>query len=97
MTLAIAQEARRQGAGTKLVQQFIERATEMDASRLFLEVSSLNRPAQSLYEGLGWQVAGQRRAYYGPDHDAIIMRYDLQATNSQKLGGSSAGDSNNQH
>lgn len=78
LTLAVAPEARRQGTGRKLTQHFIDRANHMDCSTLFLEVSALNHPARSLYTALGWQDAGQRRAYYGPDHDAIIMRYDLR-------------------
>lgn len=76
LTLAVAPEARRQGTGRKLTQEFMNHARKRGAEELFLEVAALNQPAKSLYTSLGWQEAGRRRGYYGPNQDAIIMRYE---------------------
>ena len=44
---------RRQGIGTRLVQQTIERAWQIELERIELEVYASNRGAIALYEGLG--------------------------------------------
>ncbi|RMC34686.1 GNAT family N-acetyltransferase [Paracoccus alkanivorans] len=73
LTLAVAPEARRQGYGRALAQEFTARARLMGASDLFLEVAADNLPAHELYSALGWRETGRRREYYGPGLDAIVM------------------------
>ena len=44
------------------------------ARRTYLEVRRSNRPAQRLYERLGFTVAAVRRSYYShPEEDALVL------------------------
>ncbi|SCY81364.1 GNAT family N-acetyltransferase [Paracoccus tibetensis] len=78
LTLAVAPEARRRGIGAALARDFAARANLLDAETAFLEVAADNLAAQALYAKAGWQEAGRRRNYYGPDSDALVMRLPLR-------------------
>lgn len=81
LTVGVAAWARRQGVGRALMVAAIERTGQAGAERMFLEVDVANGGAVALYEGLGFQRAGLRKAYYdrGVDGlaDALVMRLDL--------------------
>lgn len=81
LTLAVRPSARRQGLGGRLVEAASRRATELGATRLFLEVAEDNAPARGLYGSLGFEAAGRRRRYYpradGPAADALILVLSL--------------------
>lgn len=81
LTLAVRPSARRQGLGGRLVQAASERAAELGATRMFLEVADDNAPARGLYQSLGFETAGRRRRYYpradGPAADALILVLSL--------------------
>jgi ribosomal-protein-alanine N-acetyltransferase len=77
LTLAVAPEARRQGLGRALLNEFALTSSARGAREAFLEVAADNAPAIALYAGNGWDRAGQRRDYYAPGIDAIIMRRGL--------------------
>jgi len=73
--VAVAPEARGTGAGRVLVRAVIERLRYRRIRECFLEVRASNTVAQSLYESLGFEVVGRRRAYYAqPTEDALVMR-----------------------
>lgn len=84
LTVGVAGWARRTGVGRSLMIAAIDLARQAGASRMFLEVDVANPAAITLYERLGFQRAGLRKAYYdrGADGlaDALVMRLDLTAT-----------------
>ncbi|MBK4214680.1 GNAT family N-acetyltransferase [Paracoccus caeni] len=77
LTLAVAPGARRAGLGRELAAEFAVTSRQNGAVSAFLEVAADNAPARALYLGAGWQEAGLRRRYYGPDLDGIVMRLAL--------------------
>jgi ribosomal-protein-alanine N-acetyltransferase len=81
LTLAVAPDARRYGTGTALVEAAAHHALGLGARVLFLEVGVGNLPARSLYERLGFALAGRRKHYYtagaGKPEDALVLRSDL--------------------
>lgn len=77
--VAVSQEARRTGLGTRLVAELLDRARAEGAQAVLLEVRESNRAARALYEKSAFAEAGRRRAYYrNPDEDAIIYRLDFE-------------------
>lgn len=84
LTVGVAGWARRRGVGQALMITAIDMARKAGAARMFLEVDVANSGAVALYERLGFQRAGLRKAYYdrGADGlaDALVMRLDLAVT-----------------
>lgn len=81
LTLAVDPSARRRGLGRQLLLEFHAEATRLGAAHAFLEVASDNPPALALYLNHGWQRAGQRRSYYAPGVDALILSRDPRLPN----------------
>lgn len=79
LTLAVAPSGRRAGRGTELVRRFLAACIEQGASAAFLEVASDNAAALALYRRTGWESVGQRRNYYAPGLDAVVMRHALRS------------------
>jgi len=80
ITIAVAPEARRQGAGRALLAAFLTEARARAADMAFLEVAADNAPAIGLYRATGWAETGRRRGYYArPDGavDALTMSVTL--------------------
>lgn len=81
LTIAVAHERRRLGAGRLLLNAVIKQARVVGATTLFLEVGSDNPAARALYEAAGFNAVGRRKAYYlrgdRPAADALIMRLNL--------------------
>lgn len=81
LTLAVAPAARRQGAGARLVADFLAEATRRGAESAFLEVAESNAPARALYAAAGFALAGRRRRYYslpqGGAEDALVLVFDF--------------------
>lgn len=77
LTLAVAPESRRLGLGRKLVERFIYQSRLRGADQAFLEVSTENPAAITLYESAGFTTSGRRRGYYatkdGQGIDALVM------------------------
>jgi [ribosomal protein S18]-alanine N-acetyltransferase len=93
LTLAVTPAARRRGIATALVLGAAERAAEIGAGVMFLEVGVANIPAISLYKRLGFATVGHRKAYYAEAHgmreDALVLRAQLPLSrvgNSLQLG-----------
>jgi ribosomal-protein-alanine N-acetyltransferase len=74
MNVAVANEYRRRGIATALLERLFE-VTSTDARRGYtLEVRVSNTEAIRLYERLGFEPRGIRRGYYTDNReDALIM------------------------
>lgn len=81
LTVGVAPWARRRGIGKALMIAAIGVARGAGATEMFLEVDVDNAGAVSLYERLGFERAGLRKAYYDRGSngraDALVMRLDL--------------------
>lgn len=73
LTLAVAPETRRQGVASALLREAEARARAAGSTRMFLEVSTVNTAAQSLYARAGYRRVGLRRAYYPNGADAAVL------------------------
>jgi [ribosomal protein S18]-alanine N-acetyltransferase len=73
-TLASHPQRRRQGIAELLLIAMTERAAEMSARVMTLEVRVSNTGAQTLYRKFGFEVVGRRPQYYSDNNeDALIM------------------------
>jgi ribosomal-protein-alanine N-acetyltransferase len=69
---------RRQGIGTRLLNEFLNLARETSAESVFLEVRESNQAARTLYLKWGFEQNGRRKGYYtNPPEDAILYRWSL--------------------
>jgi ribosomal-protein-alanine N-acetyltransferase len=76
--IVVAKAVRRTGLGACLLHEFIALAQAEGARSLFLEVRQSNKGACALYQKLGFEEAGIRKAYYAnPTEDATIYRLDF--------------------
>ncbi|MEP7328153.1 MAG: ribosomal protein S18-alanine N-acetyltransferase [Betaproteobacteria bacterium] len=77
LNLSVVHDARREGLGAALLEQFIVDARRLGAEQVFLEVRVSNGPAIALYERAGFAPVGRRNGYYpggtSPE-DALVMR-----------------------
>ena len=66
------------GVGRAMLVALVDRAREVGAASVLLEVRVDNAPALHLYEALGFERLGRRRGYYQPENvDAWTMRLPL--------------------
>lgn len=81
LSIGVVPRARRLGTGRRLVSAGAEKALNMGAVRLFLEVASENEAARGLYAAAGFGETGLRRAYYrepgGGTDDALVLSANL--------------------
>ena len=83
LNISVVPDARRQGFGRTLLQQFLDDARRFGAEQCFLEVRVSNVPAIMLYEGAGFAPIARRNNYYPPvspdfpREDALVMRRAL--------------------
>ncbi len=76
-TIAVAPEWRGCGLGEYVLASMIERAIEIDATQVTLEVRESNVIAQNLYRKYNFQITGQRPRYYQDNHEnAFLMTVD---------------------
>jgi len=72
--IAVKEEHRRKGIGTKILKRFIKIAAERGMMGLTLEVRISNIAAQRMYTKLGFKPEGFRKNYYDDTReDAVIM------------------------
>jgi len=71
--IAVAQEFRRRGVASAILDEFDRKAKEFGLQFLTLEVRSRNNGAIELYEKHGYVKKGMRRGFYvKPDDDGLI-------------------------
>ncbi|GJL96357.1 MAG: alanine acetyltransferase [Hyphobacterium sp.] len=78
LTLAVARECRGLGIGHALLDQAVSRAELAGAKSVFLEVSTRNEAAITLYTKCGFVRGGLRRDYYADGSDALVMEKTLR-------------------
>ncbi|MBO1752303.1 ribosomal protein S18-alanine N-acetyltransferase [Actinotalea sp. BY-33] len=84
MTIGVAPAQQGRGLGRLLLDALLDRARELGARAVLLEVRVDNAPAIGLYERAGFRTIGRRRRYYQPeDVDALTMELALQAEPEQ--------------
>lgn len=72
--LGIHPDYRRSGLGKLLLIQLFQQAVTRKLERVTLEVRAANQEAISLYESLGFRIAGRRKKYYPKTgEDALIL------------------------
>ncbi|MDZ4063892.1 MAG: ribosomal protein S18-alanine N-acetyltransferase, partial [Coriobacteriia bacterium] len=77
MNLALRADCRGCGLGMALLVRLVQRAREMGARYLTLEVRENNNGARTLYEQAGMRSVGVRHGYYADSGEhAVIMRSD---------------------
>lgn len=80
LNCCIAPQWQRRGYGRQLMDHLFQVARDHNTRSLFLEVRLSNEPAKRLYTSLGFDLVGQRKAYYPTDNgreDALVMRRSL--------------------
>jgi ribosomal-protein-alanine N-acetyltransferase len=80
LLLAVLPSRHRQGIGSRLLDDFMDRAREGGAARVHLEVRDGN-PAVAMYRTAGFTQVGRRRNYYqaadGQRYDALTLARSL--------------------
>lgn len=80
LTIAVQADRRGQGLGRALLDAVIAQARQRGVHNLFLEVSTDNAPARSLYAQAGFTEVGRRAGYYQRPAgfaDALVLRLTL--------------------
>ncbi|WP_417066909.1 ribosomal protein S18-alanine N-acetyltransferase [Niveibacterium terrae] len=81
LNIGIARAEQRKGLGAFFLEQLCEQMAQSGAASFFLEVAVGNAPALRLYQRLGFETIGRRKAYYpatgGGREDALVMKRDL--------------------
>ena len=77
LRVGVHPSARRRGLAAALLAHGCTWARQRGAGRLFLEVSAANHVAIAFYRAQGFSRCGRRRAYYGPDEDALLLELGL--------------------
>jgi ribosomal-protein-alanine N-acetyltransferase len=76
-TVAVSPDVQGAGVGTLLLRALLDVARARGVDEVFLEVEIGNEPARNLYVRHGFESLSRRRDYYGPGHDAEVMRLRL--------------------
>ena len=77
--VAVADEERGQGYGTRLTAALVNKAWELGATAMTLEVREGNIPAISLYTRAGFEKIGIRKNYYSDNgENALVFNIDLK-------------------
>ena len=83
LNISIAAAAQGQGHARRLLAHLLQRCSELEAHRLWLEVRESNATARSVYERLGFVARGVRPGYYpaarGRRESAVVMSLDTGA------------------
>jgi ribosomal-protein-alanine N-acetyltransferase len=77
VSVAVLEEHRQKGIGTKLIQLAQEEMRKKSANESYLEVRVSNENAVKLYEELGYKVTGRLEAYYRDGEPAYVMAAHL--------------------
>jgi ribosomal-protein-alanine N-acetyltransferase len=81
--LVVANQHRRRGLASELLQALIAIARKRKLERVLLEVRESNQAARALYEKAGFEENGRRKTYYTqPPEDAILFALTLNCTSA---------------
>ncbi len=75
--LAVHPDHRGLGLGTMMIKALLQKAKTNGVTHASLEVKSTNIIARSLYQKLGFHIAGLRSNYYKDGSDALILKTSL--------------------
>lgn len=78
-TLAVAPEVRGRHLGKRLMLALVEKALDVGARHLTLEVRLSNSSAQGLYELFGFAPVGKRKNYYKGEDALVMWATDIDA------------------
>lgn len=73
-SVAVSPDFRGRGLGQAMLAEALQRAQADGFQYVTLEVSEINEPAVKLYLREGFEVFGERRAYYKDGSKALLMR-----------------------
>jgi len=77
--IVVAQNHRRTGLATLLLNELLTKARSQGAKALFLEVRESNAAARGFYERSDFRQTGRRPGYYrDPHEDALVYERKLQ-------------------
>ena len=82
LSLGVAPDHRRRGAGQALLNAVIEEAARLGRPSVVLEVAADNSAARALYSRAGFVAVGSRPRYYRRQNqivDALIVRCPVSA------------------
>ena len=81
--LVVANQHRRRGLASRLMQALVAIARQRKLERILLEVRESNQAARALYEKVGFKENARRKAYYiQPLEDAILLALTLNCTSA---------------
>ena len=93
-TIALLDAHRGAGRGRALLVALLSEASARGNREVFLEVRADNPGAEGLYLSEGFTELGRRPRYYQPDGvDAIVMKLDLRAWQTERPNGRTSHDS----
>ena len=75
--IAVHSYFQRRHIGWSLIEHVRNRLQSQNIQRIYLEVSGKNKPAQQLYESMGFQKKGLRRDYYAKGEHAFLYHLNL--------------------
>ena len=75
--IAVHSDFQRRHIGRLLIEHVKNRLQSQNIQRIYLEVSGENKPAQRLYESMGFQMKGLRRNYYAKGEHAFLYHLNL--------------------
>jgi len=75
---AVAEGARRQGVGDRLIGEVFDYARRRNAQSVYLEVRVSNAAARKFYADHGFVPTYLRKGYYENGEDAIIMESEVE-------------------
>ncbi len=73
LNLGVRPEYRRQSAGKRLMQFYIDFSKKKRIKRFYLDVDPSNEPALRLYRSFCYVPSGMRKNFYGGKTDALLM------------------------
>lgn len=73
--VVVAEKYKQKNIGTQLFDYLIDYTQNKNIETIVLETRASNVPALALYERVGFEKVGERKAYYNsPIEDAIVMK-----------------------
>lgn len=82
-TLAVAKEYQGRGLGQRMLDHLREKAIDLKASSILLEVRDGNEPARALYAKNGFSEISRRVGYYARFGDALVMEKPLNSAGAE--------------